>query len=458
MQESDTTDSRTLSNSSLKLDPKQEAAVELCYDTRKRIVVITGPGGSGKTTIIRKSVQSLRDMGVSVALAAPTGKAAKRIKEATGMEAMTIHRLLEYTHPGEPDEKTGKPVEVSFPRRDKFNPLEYKVVFVDEYAMVNHELHRNLIDALPPGGAIRAIGDVNQLRPIEEVKSMEDRPSPFEELLKKFDSVTLDTVYRQGEDSAILDAANKIRRGIIPSKSSEDHTYMVINAADAVEKLRQLIPRMEEHFKADFSKVDSQVITPMRGKKTGAYTLSVMIQNMYRPVGAKGVLLPRTRYAKDDVITVYPGDKVMWTSNTYDLRDVADRFTNFEERRGFIEPGPNDMIMNGEMGYVDTIYDDGSLTIDLGDRIVFVPKEIRDFSQDGFLFKKDLRVNIDLGYAITTHKSQGSEWKHVIYVMDRSSKWMHNRRQFYTAVTRASKACAVITDGVTLAAAVKKEK
>jgi exodeoxyribonuclease V alpha subunit len=454
MLESDTTNMMTSEN--MTLDPKQAAAIELCYDTKKRIVAITGCAGTGKTTIIRNAVKRLTDMGVSVALAAPTGKAAKRIKEATGLEAMTIHRLLEYTHPGEPDEN-GNPVEVSFPRRDKFNPIDYKVVFVDEYAMVNHELHRNLIDALPPGGAIRAVGDINQLRPIEEVKSLEGKPSPFEQLLAKFDKIELETVYRQGEDSAILEAANRIRKGIIPSKSAEDHSYLVVNAANAVEKLRQLIPRMEEHFGADFRTTQSQVITPMKSRTTGSYTLSVMMQNMYRPSGDRGLLLPRHKWQRTDPITVYVGDKVIWTSNTYDLRDVGDRFEDFENRRGFIEPGPNDMIMNGEMGHVSEIWEDGSLSINLGDRTVFVPAEIRDFSRDGFLFKKDLRPNIELGYAITTHKAQGSEWRHVIYVMDKSSKWMHNRRQFYTAVTRASKACAVITDGATLSAAVRKE-
>lgn len=455
-QDSHTTTEKTSEN--MTLDPKQIEAIELCYDTRKRIVAVTGCAGTGKTTIIRNAVQRLQDMGVSVVLAAPTGKAAKRIKEATGMPAMTIHRLLEYTHPGEPDEKTGKPIEVSFPRRDKTNPIEYKVVFVDEYAMVNTELHRNLIDALPPGGAVRAVGDVNQLRPIEEVKSLENRPSPFEELIAKFTSVRLDTVYRQGEDSAILEAANKIRKGLIPSKSAEDYSYLVVNASDALEKLRQLVPRMEEHFGADFRTQDSQVITPMRGKRTGAYTLSVMMQNMYRQSGDAGLVLPRHKYQQKDQITVYVGDKVIWTSNTYDLRDVSERFEDFENRRGFIEPGPNDVIMNGEMGVVEELIGDGSLTINTGDRTVFIPKEVREFSRDGFLFKKDLRENIELGYAITTHKAQGSEWKYVIYVMDKSSKWMHNRRQFYTAVTRASKACSVITDGVTLSAAVRKEK
>lgn len=134
-------------------DPVQREAMALCCDLDKRLVSVTGPAGTGKTTIMRQVYDTLTEHGYSVALAAPTGKAAKRIRELTGIPAMTLHRLLEYTSPGEIDPETGKPSFISFPRRNQERPLDYDVVIVDEYSMVNRDLHRNLMDAIGSGGS-----------------------------------------------------------------------------------------------------------------------------------------------------------------------------------------------------------------------------------------------------------------------------------------------------------------
>lgn len=162
---------------------KQLEAIDLCLNREKRIVAITGPAGSGKTTIIKDVYKRLTDEGITVALAAPTGKAAKRIKEATGIPAVTIHKLLEYSRPGERDEKTGKPLTDTAPKRDHTFPLVERVILVDEYTMVNHELNRNIIDALGRGAVLRCFGDIHQLPPIEAHKLTGVDSSPFEEHL-----------------------------------------------------------------------------------------------------------------------------------------------------------------------------------------------------------------------------------------------------------------------------------
>ena len=190
------------------LHPKQEEAVQACCDLTKRIVAVTGAAGTGKTTTLKKVYAALVEAGYRVALCSPTGKAAKRIFELTGIPALTIHRLLEFSHPGDPDPKTGQPIGVSEPRRTKFNPVEYDVVIGDEYAMVPDELHRALVDALPAGGCLRMFGDENQLAPVEEDKSMAGKPSNFQRVLNDtsgaFAAVRLEQVYRQGADSGIL--------------------------------------------------------------------------------------------------------------------------------------------------------------------------------------------------------------------------------------------------------------
>jgi exodeoxyribonuclease V alpha subunit len=241
------------------LDPKQQEAVNLCTDISKRVVGVTGPAGCGKTTILKQAYNSLVDAGYNVALTAPTGKAAKRIYEVTGIEALTNHRLLEYTHPGDPDPKTGRPVQFSYPRRTRSNPLEVDILFVDEYSMANQEVHRSLFDALPNGGCIRVFGDNNQLQPIEEDKSLQGQPSPFVQLLGKFPSVVLDTVHRQGKDSGILLNLQAILRGRMPTRNDQWSMHFT---EQPVNSLRDYILDSAEEG-VDFTSVDNQHNDPI---------------------------------------------------------------------------------------------------------------------------------------------------------------------------------------------------
>ena len=166
-----------MQSTSLELDAAQTEAISLCCDVTKRIVAVTGPAGTGKTSILRQGYVQLAYHGYRCVLAAPTGKAAKRIKEATGIPAMTIHRLLEYTHPGIPDPDTGKVADSSGPRRTRERPLDMDVIFIDEAAMIDMGLYRNLIDAMKSGSAVRFFGDANQLPPIEDEYTGTDRKS-----------------------------------------------------------------------------------------------------------------------------------------------------------------------------------------------------------------------------------------------------------------------------------------
>lgn len=419
------------------LDPVQQEAVAQCCNITNRIVVVTGPAGCGKTTILKMAYNAMVEAGYRVVLCAPTGKAAKRIKEVTGIEASTIHRLLEYTHPGEPDPKTGKPVEFSYPRRTRSNPLEYDVVFADEYAMVAEEEHRNLIAALPNAGVLRAFGDDNQLAPIEEGKDWNAPPEPssFQQLMKKFPTARLQTVYRQGKDSGILLNLHQILRGAMPAKNSQwsmQFTDQPVNA------LKDYVLEMQEEG-IDFAGPENQIITVQNKSWVGTIKLNMVLQNLLQEGSTRFLMVPRNRWVegvggeKGAPIRMYVGDKVIATRNMYDLD-----------------------IMNGETGKLIEITPDGELVIDFGDKERVVPPLLSVMNKYGKIVEVDPRKDIDLGYAITTHKSQGSEFKRVIYILNKSTMFMQRRRNFYTACSRGREHVHIITDQRSLSVSLSK--
>ena len=191
-------------------DAVQELAINMCCDLDRRLVTVTGEAGTGKTTLIKRLCEKLEADGVTFALAAPTGKAARRIREATGVNAVTIHKLLGFNRP-EFDPETGDAMSSTRPTHTRNNPLPYSVVICDEYAMVSTGLHRDLVEAVGRG-ALRLFGDIRQLPPIENEK-LADSTAPFYRCLKMPHSVTLDKVYRQEGGNGILEAARAINRG-----------------------------------------------------------------------------------------------------------------------------------------------------------------------------------------------------------------------------------------------------
>jgi len=398
-------------------DDTQIEAINRCCDVSpsNRIVPITGQAGTGKTSLMRAVFHALENAGYRVAVCAPTGKAAKRIRELTGIPAVTAHRLLEYPHPGERDPKTGEALSTTDPKRDRNNPLEYDVVLADEYAMTNLEVHRNLMDAMPIG-CFRLFGDVNQLPPIERDERRRGKPSPFARALQIFNGVVLTTIHRQEEGSGIVANGAQILRGRIPTRN-DDWSMDITDRP--VDTLRRYVVECDH----DYSLISNQIITPTRKTWIGTAKLNTMLQSVFRPEHDGWVRVPRHPWAADQTVFIRNGDKVIWTENDYELG-----------------------IFNGETGIVCEVNEDtDEFSLNVGDRVVYIPPNVVYESVRG-VKSCDPRKSVDLAYTITTHKSQGSEYDNVVYIINKSASFMQNRNNFYTGTMRARLHVHVITD------------
>jgi len=407
---------------SVDLDETQLKAIHLCCNLSERVVAVTGAAGTGKTTILQNVYRALYKQGREVVLCAPTGKAAKRIKEATGINACTIHRLLEYPHPGERDAKTGNALISTDPKRDRNNPLEQQVVLADEYAMVNTEVHRNLLDALPNGGIIHMFGDANQLQPIETNKRLQALPSPFLNMLNKFTSIRLETIHRQVSDSNIIANGVRIIRGDMPLRKED----FIIKITD--EPVQTVLDFIQDNLTdgIDYGTIHNQIISPTKVGWVGTEAMNSAIQQLMQPTTSPYVIIERHTWSKVEEQRIYVGDKIINTVNNYPLE-----------------------LFNGETGIVEKFRDDGGVVINFGDKTVEVPVSLEMMGRHGTYFinpQKDL----DLAYVITTHKSQGSEYGRVCYVMNRSRSYLLNRKNFYTGISRARTHVTVITDAKSL--------
>jgi exodeoxyribonuclease V alpha subunit len=423
-------------------DEIQQQAIAACCDVGKRIVAITGKAGTGKTMLLREVERRLTGAGYTVQASAPTGKAAKRIREVTGLNAMTNHRMLGYGMPVDvevDDDKHGgkKTVQVSTgPRFHRSRTLPYDTILCDEYAMVNQEIHRSIIDALKAGARVCMFGDVNQLKPIEEDKRLEDKPSVFMVALEKFGGITLDTIHRHDAGSGIALNGALILQGKMPRGSSD---FILRQTDQPVKALQEYL----EHELAEghnYSDLDHQIITCMNKSWVGTQKLNLVIQAMFWDRARPFIELPRYRIPNVTIppIRVQVGSKVVYTANTYDMGDGVS------------------YAFNGETGTVINIdHAEGSVEVDFIDRTVIIPPILIAVYPDGRVVEQDPRRNIDHAYVLTTHKCQGSEYKHVCYVLNKSTLWTQSRRNFYTAVTRAREHCTVFTDQVSLAKSTK---
>jgi len=448
--DNDTLDTSDGVNNEVKqvLDPKQVEAINACCDITNRVVTISGSAGTGKTTILTQVYYALKDAGYSVALCSPTGKAAKRIYEVTGIQASTIHRLLEYTHPGDIDPKTGKPEGFAYPKRDKQNPLDYDVILADEYAMVNKQIHRELLDALKAGSVIRFFGDERQLAPIEEddwknkADKKQPEPSPFIKNLceLRLKSVKLTTVFRQKEGSGLLDNLHLILRGSMPKNNDQWYNKFTEYPVKVLEEY--VLEHLDD---IPFNSVENQIIVPGNTKFVGTVKLNFILQAIYfdpsedieynEETGEKGnhIIIPRhnwdigmynTKGEAGGFIKLHVGDKVIYKANNLDLG-----------------------VFNGETGIVKEFDNDiGEVVIDFGDREQAFPIMMLKTNKYGKMVEYDPRKDIDLAYAITTHKSQGSQYKHVVYILNKCDTWLINNRNFYTGCSRAQQYVYVITD------------
>lgn len=411
------------------LDETQRNAISACLDKSKRLTAISGAAGTGKTTIMQLVYDKLTDVGYDPVLCAPTGKAARRITEATGFQASTIHKLLEFPHPNEIDESTGKSLNPTRPKRHRQNPLAYTAVLVDEAAMVNNELFTDLSDAMPSGSKLCLFGDINQLPPIEPNGLVNDRYSPFHRamydvtpkgLIVKGNLLT--KIHRQGEGSGIVKNGMHILAGRYPARFND---FSVISTKYHITRLKELL---DDEDGPDFTSIDNQIIVPGNKGWVGTRKLNAILQAYLNPhFKDKGLTVARHKWDEHDGENYWLAvdDKVIVTANMYDVGLAG--------------------IMNGETGKIIEITEFGELIIDFGTEIISIPPNVVS-TYNG----KDKHFNpqkcIDLAYCVTTHKTQGSEYQEIVYIIDPCHRFVLHRNNFYTAVTRARKRATIIFD------------
>lgn len=410
----------------MEFTPEQEEAIEWCC-TDEPIVGVTGQAGTGKTAIIKEIYRILREQGLRVAVCALAGKAVDRIKEATGIEdAVTIHRLLEFPQPGEIDPDTGEPVKwASYgPKRNADNPLEYDAVLCDEYSMVNWELNNQLLDALPHG-VLRAFGDMNQLKPVEKDEDLRDEPSPFSSILKECPSVKLKRIWRNG--GVIVENADRILKRQIPQDGG-DFFQMIVKPEEVLTTLDAWVMDSFEHGIDFLFKTENQIITPSNKTSIGVAELNRYFLEKEKEKHKTGWYFPpRHKWDKKPWVHLREGLKVIQTKNDYNLK-----------------------VFNGQTGIITRIDPEFNVTVDFGDRQVLYPPIVTIPDKHGFDMKDYPQANLDLAFVVSTHKSQGSEYQHIIYVMGCEARFTHSIGNFYTGVTRARKTCTVITDEIAL--------
>ena len=403
------------------LSGEQENAVELCCDIRSRIVSVTGGAGTGKTLILGYAFHELSKK-YSVALCAPTGRAAKRIFELTGIRAKTIHKLLEYPQPNEKeyDEDGNEITPRNEPKRNSANPFDEHIIMVDESSMIGPELYHQLVAALQKKGAIRFFGDNNQLLPVEE------GPPPFRTILAKFPSVTLTFNFRS--DDEIVGNAYRILHGKIPLRNYRFEIRYEDNPILALIKFVEKYP--------EYADDSSQIIMPTRKGNVGTLRINPSIQVKLNS-GKELLRLPRFD-EKERELVVRANDKFLWIKNDYQLD-----------------------LFNGEIGRIAKINtDDGTVWLRTSEgRSIEIPPSIRAYN--AYLrttINYDPRKQLELGYAITTHKAQGSEFDSIVYCISSASPFLLNRNNFYTAVTRAKSRVIIIADRKSMAMSLRREK
>jgi exodeoxyribonuclease V alpha subunit len=399
---------------------EQQTAIELCCDFQARIVGITGGAGTGKTSVLGRAYEELRAKlpASKIALCAPTGRAAKRVQELTGIPATTIHRLLEYPTPEDYDPKSEEEPIENKPRRNKYRPLEQKVILVDEASMVGPTLHAQLMEALPNNGAIRFFGDNNQLPPVEP------GVPPFLAILARDkENVTLSYNYRS--DDMIVANALRILKGSVPAQNAR---FRVLYTDYPIKYLVDFVTK-------EFADADHQIIMPTRKGNYGTVNVNPRLQVKLNP---RGPSLKLDRHDDQEAgLTVRRGDKFLWTKNDYNLA-----------------------LFNGEIGEItDVDPEDGSLEVSTSERQVHIPSQLKTFSPyHGSIIRYDPRKHIELGYAVTTHKAQGSEFHTIIYCITGGQAFLLNRQNFYTAVTRAKQQVIMICDRKAMGLSLRKHR
>lgn len=389
------------------LDSLQKRSV--LESIRNGVFILSGGPGTGKTTTINAIIRYFLTQGMDISLAAPTGRAAKRMTEATGYESRTIHRLLELSGAAALEGKTAR-----FERNEE-NPLEADVIIVDEMSMVDIFLFQALLKAISVGTRLIMVGDVNQLPSVGPGQVLSD-------LIRSdaFQTVVLEKIFRQAKESDIVLNAHRIHAGEDPvlDNKSRDFFFLERNDVNVIYKhMIQLILEKLPRY-VDATPYDIQVLTPMRKGKLGVETLNGILQQYLNPPDDK-----KHECQSGDTL-LREGDKVMQIKNNYQLPwEVVSRY-NIPVDQGM-------GIFNGDIGVIRTIDEYAREVV-----VEFDEHRRVTYPYSGL-------DEIELAYAVTIHKSQGSEYPAVIMPLLTGPHMLFNRNLLYTGVTRA-KACVTI--------------
>jgi len=403
------------SRQGITLDVLQKNAV--CQAVQNGVTIITGGPGTGKTTTINTILQVLEEDGMDVLLAAPTGRAAKRMSETTGWEAQTIHRLLELNGGVDTDDKSGMHFE-----RNELQPLEADVVIVDEFSMVDIYLLNALLKAMVPGCRLIMVGDVNQLPSVGPGNVLRD-------MIKAgfCNVVRLNQIFRQAAESQIVVNAHKINAGQEISFDNKNRDFFHLerqNVQDIINVVIQLVMKNMPSY-VNATVYDIQVLTPMRKGELGVENLNKVLQSYANPQDG------RKAEREFHGILFREQDKVMQIKNDYQIKWVKKTQYGdvFEEGSG---------IFNGDIGIIR--------------RILESEETVEVEFEEGRLvnFEFGQMDEMELAYAITIHKSQGSEYPAVVLPILTGPRMLLNRNLLYTAVTRAKQCVTIVGSSVTV--------
>ena len=392
----------------------QREAVELA--AREGVLILTGGPGTGKTTTVRGIVALFQKMGLDIVLAAPTGRAAKRMSELTGMEAQTIHRLLGMKW----DEATRQ---VTFAKTEK-EPLEADAVIVDEMSMVDLMLFSALLRALRPGTRLVLVGDADQLPSV-------GAGNVFSDLIrsKRVPTVFLREVFRQAEQSAIIRNAHAVNLGQPPQLTNDQGDFFFLCRRDAERTVSTVVElcksRLPEKMGIPVDQI--QVLTPMRKGSSGTIRLNRLLQEALNPGG------PQKYEIQWGERLFREGDRIMQTRNDYDVI--------WEKADGTMGTG----MFNGDVGKI--------VQIDPGGEWLAL-----DFDGRTAMYSAEMLSEIDLAYAQTVHKAQGSEYRCVVMAAMPAAQSLMVRGVLYTALTRARELLVVVGDDAAIRAMAENDR
>lgn len=386
----------------IQLAQKQKEAIKACL--HHGVLVLTGGPGTGKTTVIKGILSILKAQGLKIRLAAPTGRAAKRLSETTGQKALTIHRLLEANNLAQDDN-----LQLGF-SKDIDDQLDADVIILDEVSMVDIVLMHHFLNAVPDGCRIILVGDTDQLPAVGPGSVLKDIIRS-----QKIPAIRLDEIFRQAQTSMIIQNAHIINAGRLPDlrKQYSDFVFYELNDDTSVtQKILDLCTKDLPHEGFDVLK-DVQVLSPMHRFLCGVENLNLMLQERLNPKKNQDEL----KYSSQ---TFRVGDKVMHIRNNYQKN-----------------------VFNGDIGFIQDINNE-KLTVDYFDHIV--------------TYEKNELNELTLAYASSVHKSQGSEYKVVIIPLSTSHYIMLQRNLLYTAITRAKQKVIIIGSKKALMTAVQSNR